>query len=70
MMNVMLGWAAMSATFFVLAKPAAHAAVSEADARTTARDAYVFGLPMVNTYRVMYAYSVDKGTHASADEER
>lgn len=44
----------------VLALPAAHAAVSEAEARAIGRDAYVYGLPMLDTYRVMYAYSVDK----------
>jgi hypothetical protein len=35
--------------------------MSEAEMRAIARDAYVYGLPMVDTYRVMYAYSVDKG---------
>lgn len=43
-----------------LAAPTARAAVSEAEARAIGRDAYVYGLPMVDTYRVMYAYSVDK----------
>jgi hypothetical protein len=28
--------------------------------RVTARDAYVYGLPMIDQYRVMYAYSIDK----------
>jgi hypothetical protein len=50
----------MSAALVILVLPAAHAAVSEAEARAVSRDAYVYGLPMVDTYRVMYAYSVDK----------
>jgi len=42
--------------------PAATAgAVSPAEARAIARDAYVFGLPMLGTYQVIYAFNVDKG---------
>jgi len=60
MLGVLLSRTAMSAALFILVLPAAHAAVSEAEARAVSRDAYVYGLPMVDTYRVMYAYSVDK----------
>jgi hypothetical protein len=34
-------------------------AVSPAEARAIARDAYVFGLPMLGTYQVIYAFNVD-----------
>src|SRR5262249_52937 len=39
----------------------AHAqdAVSPADARAIARDAYVYGYPLVDSYRIQYAYFVD-----------
>ena len=60
MLSAYLCRAALTAALVVLALPAAHAEVSEAQARTIGRDAYVYGLPMVDTYRVMYAYSVDK----------
>jgi len=35
------------------------AAVTPADARAIAKDAYVFGLPMLGTYQVIYAFNVD-----------
>ena len=60
MSNALLGRVVVMAAAAVLVMPAAHAAVSEAEARAIARDAYVYGLPMVDQYRVMYAYSVDK----------
>src|ERR1700722_19745471 len=34
--------------------------VSAADARVIAKDAYIFGYPMVQTYQTMYAFSIDK----------
>ncbi|MDQ1486434.1 MAG: hypothetical protein QOJ62_2127 [Actinomycetota bacterium] len=34
--------------------------VSAADARAIAKDAYVYGFPIVDNYRVMYSYFVDK----------
>ena len=60
MLSAYLRRAALPAALVVLALPAAHAEVTEAQARAIGRDAYVYGLPMVDTYRVMYAYSVDK----------
>ena len=33
-----------------------------ADARSIARDAYIYGYPMVDSYRIQYAYSVDRGS--------
>jgi hypothetical protein len=50
-----------TAVLLQIASVPAHASVSENDARMIARDAYVYGLPMVDNYRVMYAYSIDKG---------
>jgi hypothetical protein len=35
-------------------------AVSPAEARVIAKDAYVFGVPMVDQYKTIYAFSVDK----------
>ena len=34
-------------------------AVSVEEARAIAKDAYVFGLPMLGTYQVIYAFNVD-----------
>src|SRR5688572_4095386 len=31
-----------------------------ADARAIAKEAYVYGFPMVDNYRIMYAYAVDR----------
>ena len=36
--------------------------ISPADARSIAKDAYVYGYPMVDSYRIQYAYSVDRGS--------
>jgi hypothetical protein len=33
---------------------------SPAEARTIAKDAYIYGYPMVQTYLTMYAFSIDK----------
>ena len=37
----------------------AQTSVTPAEARAIARDAYIYGLPMVDNYRVQYAYFVD-----------
>jgi hypothetical protein len=44
----------------------AHAltSVSPADARTLAKEAYIYGFPMVDNYRIQYVYFVD---HASPE---
>jgi hypothetical protein len=31
------------------------------EARAIAKDAYIYGFPMVDSYRIMFAYWVDKG---------
>ncbi|WP_160107255.1 DUF1254 domain-containing protein [Pseudomonas izuensis] len=46
--------------FLIAAPTATHAGVSEQETRDIAKEAYVFGTPMVDTYRVMYAFSIDK----------
>ena len=61
MLNAMFGRAAVVVAATLMVVQGAAATVSGAEVRVTARDAYVYGLPMVDTYRVMYAYSVDKG---------
>lgn len=48
------------ATMMVAVPFTADASVTVDETRSIARDAYVFGTPMVDTYRVMYAFSVDK----------
>jgi hypothetical protein len=37
----------------------AQTSVTPAEARTIARDAYVYGYPMVDSYRIQHAYFVD-----------
>ena len=34
--------------------------VTPAEARTIAKEAYIYGYPLVDSYRVQYAYFVDK----------
>src|SRR5437773_5836185 len=40
----------------------AQAGVSPAEARAIAKDAYVYGFPIVDNYRIQHAYWVDKAT--------
>ena len=42
--------------------PAARAqtGISPAEARTIAKEAYIYGFPLVDNYRVEYAYFVDR----------
>lgn len=42
-----------------MAARAAAASLSSAEARAIAKEAYIFGFPMVDNYRVMHAYFVD-----------
>ena len=37
-----------------------NAAVTPEQARAIAKDAYIYGFPMVDSYRVQYSYFVDK----------
>ena len=42
--------------------PAGRAAdVTPAEARAIAKEAYIYGYPLVDSYRIQYAYFVDKG---------
>jgi hypothetical protein len=38
----------------------AQPAVSPAEARTIAKEAYIYGFPMVDSYRILHAYFVDR----------
>ena len=40
--------------------PPSPAAVTPEQARAIAKEAYIYGFPMVDNYRVQYAYFVDK----------
>ena len=40
--------------------PARAADITPAEARAIAREAYIYGFPMVDNYRIQYAYFVDK----------
>jgi hypothetical protein len=41
--------------------PSAPDALTPAEARATAREAYIYGFPLVDNYRVLYSYFVDRG---------
>lgn len=41
--------------------PATQVSVSAADARAIAKEATIYGFPLVDTYRVQYSYFVDRG---------
>jgi hypothetical protein len=41
--------------------PPARAEASAAEARTIAKEAYIYGFPMEDGYRIMYAYFLDSG---------
>ncbi len=60
-------WTALSALILFAAvgcedakKPTVDA-LSPADAQSIAKQAYIYGVPMVAQYKTMYAFSVDKG---------
>lgn len=52
---------AVALSIGALSGPAGAAAVTPAEARQIAREAYVYGFPMVDNYRIQYSYFVDKG---------
>jgi len=60
MLKKVLFATSMAATMMAAVPITASASVSLDETRSIAKDAYVFGTPMVDTYRVMYAFSVDK----------
>ncbi|WP_052200146.1 DUF1254 domain-containing protein [Terriglobus sp. TAA 43] len=59
-------WAGLSALILFTAagcdsaKKPAESGVAPAEAQSIAKDAYVYGVPMVAQYKTMYAFSVDK----------
>ncbi|MHC8314697.1 DUF1254 domain-containing protein [Pseudomonas sp. LB3P31] len=60
MLKKMLFATSLVATMMIALPSTASASASVEETRNIAKDAYVFGTPMVDTYRVMYAFSVDK----------
>jgi len=48
------------ATGFVLTSCSKKVDVTPEEARQIAKDAYIYGFPMVDSYRIIYAYFVDK----------
>src|SRR4029077_10487654 len=51
-----------AALISALALPTAHAAdITPAEIKTIAQEGFVYGLPIVMGYAVMYEYAVDKG---------
>jgi len=47
-------------TGLALTTPTSAADITPAEARAIAREAYIYGFPMVDNYRIQYAYFVDK----------
>ena len=60
--DLLLRSAALAAITATAKSTAAHAqtAVSPAEARAIAKDAYIYGFPMVDSYRIQHAYFVDR----------
>ena len=54
---ILFGWSAPPAA---QAQPAMNT-LSTAEARAIAKEAYIYGFPLVDNYRVMYSYFVDRG---------
>ena len=46
---------------FAQRSPAQAQSISATEARTIAKDAYIYGFPLVDSYRIQYAYFVDRG---------
>ena len=53
--SMSFGLAAMSVAGTLFAAPKATEAVTPAEARAVAKDAYIYGFPMVDGYRIQYA---------------
>ncbi len=52
--------AAVAITLFTGCKPDSNAKATPAEARAIAKEAYIYGYPMVDNYRIEYAYFVNK----------
>jgi hypothetical protein len=46
---------------FAQGSPAQSQSISAAEARAIAKDAYIYGFPLVDSYRIQYSYFVDRG---------
>jgi hypothetical protein len=54
---------ALTLLFVLCVFPAAHAVTLTAEeARSIAKDAYIYGFPLVDNYRVQYSYFVDSSS--------
>jgi hypothetical protein len=57
---IMLAFSAMCGT--ALTPAAANSqTISAAEARAIAKEAYIYGFPLVDSYRIQYSYFVDRG---------
>ena len=59
----MSGFLSLAVVFAAISLPVANAAAptaSPAEVRAIAKEAYVYGFPMVDSYRIQHAYSIDK----------
>ncbi len=54
--GVLLGWPVHAAAQAQLAT----GALTPAEARTIAKEAYIYGFPLVDNYRIQYSYFVDR----------
>ncbi len=52
--------AALIAALAVMSASSFAAGITPGDARAIAKEAYIYGFPMVDGYRIQYAYYVDR----------
>jgi hypothetical protein len=55
--GALLGWRAQP----TLEPQPAKDALTPAEARTITKEAYIYGFPLVDSYRIQYSYFVDRG---------
>ena len=62
--NILLAAASLALAAVVsITSPAARAAdVTPEEARAIAKDAYIYGFPLVDSYRIQYGYFVDRNS--------
>ena len=56
----MLAFVAMFGATWASA-PASAQSISADEVRTIAKEAYIYGFPLVDSYRVQYSYFIDRG---------
>jgi hypothetical protein len=59
--HALLGVAALMTSRLLTPPSVSAQSVSADDARTIAKEAYIYGLPSVDSYRIQYSYFVDRG---------